>query len=190
MFKNLISKLSPSLIMNKNKHYRQYSIGNWTYGRPEIISWGDTTTMTIGRFVSIASGVKILLGGEHNIDWVTVYPFNIMLESANSFSGHPKSKGDVVIGNDVWIGREVLILSGVNIGNGAVIGARAIVTKDVAPYSVVAGNPARHIKFRFDESTINDLQSIAWWDWPIAKIEEALPLLLSSNIKKFIEKYK
>jgi acetyltransferase-like isoleucine patch superfamily enzyme len=104
--------------------------------------------------------------------------------------GLPHTKGDVVIGNDVWIGQDALILSGVQIGNGAAIAARSVVKEDVLPYSIVAGNPAQHIKFRFSKSVIRDLQSIAWWNWPLPKIEEAWPLLLSSDIETFIATYK
>jgi acetyltransferase-like isoleucine patch superfamily enzyme len=176
--------------MNKNKRYAKYQIGEWTYGTPTVFSWREGTTLKIGRFCAIADGVIILLGGEHRIDWVTTYPFSKLFPKAKGFTGHPRSRGDVIIGNDVWIGTDALILSGVEIGNGAVIAARSVVTEDVAPYSIVAGNPAKHIKFRFNESRRDDLQKIAWWDWPLSKIEEAWPLLLSSDIKAFIAKYK
>ncbi|MFQ5787186.1 MAG: CatB-related O-acetyltransferase, partial [Thermodesulfobacteriota bacterium] len=110
-------------------------------------------------------------------------------EEAEQFKGHPRSKGDVIIGHDVWIGRDTLILSGVTIGNGAVVAARSVVTRHVSPYSVVGGNPARQIKFRFPEHVIDALQRIAWWDWPLPKIKEALPLLLSSDVEAFLAHY-
>lgn len=92
-----------------------------------------------------------------------------------------------MIGNDVWIGRDALILSGVKISNGAVVAARSVVTEDVAPYSIVAGNPARHIKFRFNEGVREDLKRIAWWNWPLSKIEKNLSLLLSSDAKRLAD---
>lgn len=121
---------------------------------------------------------------------MTTYPFSKISRKAKRFAGHPRSRGDVIIGNDVWIGTDALIISGVKIGNGAVIAARSVVAEDVAPYAIMAGNPAEHIKFRFSESVRGDLQKIVWWDWPLSKIEEAWPLLLSSDIKAFIAKYK
>jgi acetyltransferase-like isoleucine patch superfamily enzyme len=172
--------------MNKNKRYAKYQIGAWTYGNPSIRSWREGTTLQIGKFCAIADGVVILLGGEHRIDWVTTYPFSKIFSKAKRFTGHPRSKGDVIIGNDVWIGREALILSGVTIGNGAVVAARSVVAEDVAPYSIIAGNPAQFIRFRFNKSIIEELQKIAWWNWPLSKIEEAWPLLLSSDIAAFI----
>ncbi len=176
--------------MNKNRKYSKYEIGEWTYGNPTVRSWREGTTLRVGRFCALADGVVILLGGEHRTDWVTTYPFSKVFPEAKDFIGHPRSKGDVVIGNDVWIGREALILSGVTIGNGAAVAARSVVTEDVLPYSIVAGNPATFIRFRFKKSIIADLQKIAWWRWPLSKIEEAWPLLLSSNIEAFIAKYK
>lgn len=176
--------------MNKNKRYAKYQIGEWTYGTPKVFTWREGTTLKIGRFCAIADGVIILLGGEHRIDWVTTYPFSKIFRKGKRFTGHPRSRGDVIIGNDVWIGTDALILSGVEIGNGAVVAARSVVKDNVLPYSIVAGNPAKHIKFRFSESIIDDLQKIAWWDWPLSKIEDAWPLLLSSDIEAFIAKYK
>jgi acetyltransferase-like isoleucine patch superfamily enzyme len=172
-----------------NKQYAAHQIGDWTYGKPNIV-WGDEgATVRIGRFCSFATGVMILMGSEHCIDWVSTYPFNILFERAKSMPLPSRTKGDVVIGHDVWFGTDALILSGVTIGNGAVIAARSVVTRDVAPYSIVAGVPARHVRFRFDPAMIEALQKIAWWDWPLPKIEEALPLFMSSDLKAFIERY-
>jgi virginiamycin A acetyltransferase len=183
---------SPSepFFMNKNKKYSRYEIGEWTYGNPSIRSGRAARTLKIGRFCAIAYGVVIRLGEEHRTDWVTTYPFSRLFPKAKSFPGHPRSKGDVIIGNDVWVGRDALILSGVEIGNGAVIAARSVVTKDVPPYSIMAGNPVKLVRFRFNKSIIAELQKIAWWNWPMPKIEEAWPLLLSSDIEAFIRKYK
>ncbi len=189
IFKNLFSSSKP-FFMIENKKYSKYEIGEWTYGNPRVRSWHEGTTFKVGRFCSIADGVIILLGGDHRIDWVTTYPFNHVFPKAQGFTGHPRSKGDVIVGNDVWIGRDALILSGVAIGNGAVVAARSVVTEDVMPYSIVAGNPAKFIRFRFSKRIIADLQEIAWWNWPLVKIEEAWPLLLSSDIEAFIARYK
>ncbi|SHJ04507.1 CatB-related O-acetyltransferase [Propionispora hippei] len=177
------------MFLNQNQYYQNYDIGDWTYGTPDIFSWGEGARLKIGKFCAIADGVEIMLGGEHRYDWITTYPFNVLCEKAQGFTGHPKSKGDVVIGNDVWIGRKVLILSGVTIGDGAVIGAHSVVTKHVAPYSIVAGNPAKFYRLRFKEEAVKDLLRIAWWHWPLEKIEEAWPLLLSGNIADFIQTY-
>jgi len=103
--------------------------------------------------------------------------------------GHPKTKGDVIIGSDVWIGKEAMIMSGVNIGDGAVIGARALVVNDVNAYTIVAGNSAREIKKRFDGKTIGKLLTIRWWEWETSRIEKALPLLLSSDMGAFLKAY-
>jgi acetyltransferase-like isoleucine patch superfamily enzyme len=166
--------------------YPQYNIGRGTYGDLRVRSWGEDATLTMGAFCSVASGVQILLGGEHRPDWVTTYPFSVLWQKAKHLLGHPSSKGDVVIGNDVWIGAEAMILSGVTIGDGAVIGARSVVTKDVPPYAIVGGNPARVIRMRFDEATISRLQNLKWWTWDDAKIERFLPLLLSDKVDAFL----
>lgn len=178
-----------SLFLNQNEGYQQYDIGDWTYGAPTVLSWGEGANLRIGRFCSIADGVEIMLGGEHRSDWVTTYPFNVLCEQAYCFTGHPATKGDVIIGNDVWIGRKALILSGVTIGDGAVIGAYSVVAKDIGPYSIVAGNPAKLYRLRFDEQTVAALLRIAWWEWPLEKIAEAWPLLLSNKIHEFIQTY-
>jgi len=167
--------------------YRNYEIGRGCYRYPKIFSWGEKATCQIGSFCSFAPGVKIYLGGEHRIDWTTTYPFNILWRAGKNISGHPKTKGDVVIGNDVWIGAEAVIMSGVNIGDGAVIGARSVVTKDIPPYSIAVGNPAVICEKRFSDDIIQSLMEIKWWNWDNQKISMHLPLLLSDDILKFID---
>ena len=168
--------------------YPQYQIGRGTYGDLSVLAFGEAATLSIGNYTSIADGVKVFLGGEHRIDWVTTFPFNVLWESARKQKGHPKTKGNVHIGNDVWIGTEALISSGVTIGDGAVVGARAMVTRDVAPYAVVAGNPARVVKFRFDAQVVERLIELKWWDWHEREIEKAMPELLNNQIQLFLEK--
>lgn len=171
------------------ERFPTHSFGRGTYGDDlRVRDWGEGARLTIGSFTSIASGVQIFLGGEHRSDWATTFPFSALWEAGRRHSGHPKTKGDVQIGSDVWIGTEALVFSGVTIGHGAVIGARAVVTKDVPPYAVVAGNPSRIVKYRFSPKSIEQLLKIAWWDWSDNRIERALPDMLSPNIEAFIEK--
>lgn len=180
------------MILKKRKkslqeRYPQYHIGRDTYGNPAIHSWGEGATLEIGAFTSIASGVQIFLGGEHRIDWVTTFPFNVLWDEGKEITGHPKTKGDILIGNDVWVATEAIIMSGVTIGDGAVIGARAVVTKNVPPYAIVAGNPAIVVKKRFNNETIQKLLNVKWWSWNDSKIKEALPLLLNNEIDEFLK---
>ena len=161
--------------------------GRYTYGTPKIYRYDTTTRCTIGCFCCIALDVKIILGGEHKINTASLYPFEHFSEFSDvTNTENHFSKGDVTIGNDVWIGNGATILSGVTVGNGAVIGACAVVTKDVPPYAIVAGNPAKIIRYRFDEETIAALQKIKWWDWEILKIKEKLSLIQSDDPELFI----
>lgn len=171
-------------------------VGEYTINHAEVITVTDKYKLKIGNFCSIAGGVSIILSSAHRADWVSTFPF-IQAEDTtimdhiedNSKRGLLSSKGDVIIGNDVWIGRNAIILSGVKIGDGAIIGAGSIVTKNVNDYEIVVGNPAKHIKYRFNREEIEGLKKIQWWNWPIEKIMENRSLIESSNIKRFIENH-
>ena len=167
-------------------------IGKYTYGDLKL-KWSNNNTKFIcGKYCSIASNVIIYLGGNHRTDWVTTYPFgHINQDIFDSFdgAGHPSSKGDVIIGNDVYICDNSTIMSGVTIGDGAVIACNSHVIKDVAPYTIVGGNPAMFIKYRFTEEQIKKLLGIKWWDWEESKINENIHLLCNNDIDKFINSH-
>ncbi len=162
-------------------------VGRFTYGNPNFRIWAEDESVSIGAFCSIAEDVAIFGGGEHNTQWVTTFPLRIALghERANA-DGHPATRGPTRIGNDVWIGHGATIMSGVTVGDGAIIGARAVVAKDVPPYAVVVGNPGRVVRYRFNDAQIASLRQICWWDWPIEKIAEHVPLLCGGSIDDFI----
>ena len=155
-------------------------VGDFTYGRPIVLQWDKHTRLKIGKFCSIGANVQIYLGGEHHTDWCTTYPFDVLIDGEDT-----ATKGDVTIGNDVWLGNNATILSGVTIGDGAVIANGAVVTKDVQPYTVMAGVPAKAKKMRL---CWTDMMNMHWWDWPLEKIAMALPMLTDYNpiaLKKF-----
>lgn len=173
--------------INNQEIYKNADIGDYTYGWPTLLFW--TNKCSIGKFCSIAEGVKIFGGGEHMSDCITTYPFPQLAHIfpfAKDVAGYRSSKGPTIIKNDVWIGCNAIILSGVTIGNGAVIGAGAVVVKDVPDYAVVAGNPARIIRYRFDRKHIEKLLYIRWWDMDINIISSSIKLLLSDKIDIFI----
>lgn len=133
--------------------------GKYSYGNPKIFSFGSNTKLKIGNFCSIENGCKVYIGGNHRTDWVTTYPFGHINQNIfNNFNGdgHPSTKGDVIIENDVWIGENVTIMSGVTIGNGAVIANNSHVVKNVEPYSIVGGNPAKMIKNNFQKNKLKN----------------------------------
>ena len=145
--------------------------------------------LIIGKFCSIACGAKFLFNSaNHTLSSLSTYPFPLCFEEwgleKKNVADSWDNKGDIVVGNDVWIGYEAVILSGVTIGDGAVIGARAVVTKDVPPYTIVGGVPAKPIKKRFSEESIKKLQSICWWDWSKEKIAENITAIQSGNIEQ------
>jgi acetyltransferase-like isoleucine patch superfamily enzyme len=168
----------------------EYEVGEFTYGRPRVYDWKEDTTLKIGNYTSIADDVIILLGGNHRLDWGSTYPFSEFWDdwpTAVDIEGTSKSKGDVVIGSDVWIGNGVLILSGVTIGDGAAIAARAVVTRDVPPYAIVGGNPAKLIKMRFSAEIVESLLRLQWWNWSKSKISKNVHIISSNNIKGLLE---
>ncbi len=166
--------------------YPNFKVGNNSYGCPQIYGWGEDSVLEIGAYCSIAEDVKILLGGEHHPEWVSTYPFNQFWQDASHIQGQPYSRGDVLIGSDVWIGFGATILSGVTVGHGAVIGAHALVRRNVEPYAVVAGNPAKVVRKRFSDKQIEKLLHIAWWEWPEQEIRGCVDLLMSGDIDSFL----
>lgn len=143
--------------------------------------------LIIGKFCSIACGAKFLFNSaNHTLNSLSNYPFPIFFEEWQLDKGNITSawdnKGDIVIGNDVWIGYEAVVMAGVHIGDGAIIASRAVVTKDVPPYTIVGGTPAQEIRKRFDESTIAQLQELQWWEWPVEKISKVLPSIMHGRV--------
>ncbi len=147
--------------------------------------------LMIGKFCSIACGARfIFTSANHTLRSLSTYPFPIFFEEWGLCKDDVASawdpKGDTVVGNDVWIGYEAVILSGVHIGDGAIIGARAVVASDIPPYTVVGGAPAKEIRKRYDEKTIQKLLEIRWWDWPFDTIRQALPDIMSGEVDSLL----
>lgn len=167
-----------------------FSIGCYSYGRPKVRFPESGRKLTIGRYCSIADRVEILLGGEHRLDWASTYPFAAMrghFPDAQAPEDYHASRGDVVIGHDVWLGSGCMILSGVTVGHGAVVAARAVVTRDVPPYAVVAGSPARVVRHRFPPDVAEALVALAWWDLPKAEVSRLVPLLQSGRVDALLD---
>lgn len=142
--------------------------------------------LIIGKFCQIASGIEIIMNGaNHKTNGVTSYPFNIFggeWKRAQSLKNTPY-KGDTVIGNDVWIGQNVTILPGVHVGDGAIIGANSVVSKDIPPYTVAAGNPCTVKKKRFSDEFTEYLLKLKWWDWDVEKITANLVALTGDDLE-------
>ncbi len=146
--------------------------------------------LVIGKFCQIAHGVRFITSSaNHNMQGFSTYPFNnfmmdesTTMEDIKAMFEVSEKKGDTMIGNDVWIGMEAVVMPGVTIGDGAIIGARSVVAKDVPPYTIVAGNPARIVKHRFEEQVIKTLLAIKWWDWSVEKIEANIAAITSSDL--------
>jgi acetyltransferase-like isoleucine patch superfamily enzyme len=168
------------------------SIGRYTYGYEKMTlrQWGEGSSLSIGQFCSIADGLVVFLGGNHRHDWITTYPFgHIETEIFTAFTGegHPSTNGNVLIGNDVWIGANATIMSGVSIGDGACIAAHSLITKNVEPYSIYGGNPAKLIRYRFEQDYIDSLLELKWWDLPEDVINMIAPILCSEPSLQSIE---
>ncbi len=168
-------------------------IGKYTYGFKgvSVQRYSSTELLEIGSFCSIASGVTIFLGGNHRPDWITTFPFGHIYKTqlgGEDIVGHPSSNGGVTIGNDVWFGYGATIMSGVTIGDGAVISANAHVVKNVEPYEIVGGNPAKHIKFRFTGPVIKMLLQLRWWELEDGEIKRIAPQLSKEPTERLMQK--
>lgn len=151
--------------------------------------------LIIGKFCSIACGAKfIFTSANHTMSSLSTYPFPLFFEEWDTSISEVRTswdnKGDIVIGNDVWIGYEAVIMSGVHIGDGAIIGTRAVVTKDIEPYTIVGGLPAKPIRKRYSQDTILKLEELRWWDLPYEQIKLLLPAVKSGDIAVLEEAYK
>lgn len=161
------------------------TLGDYSYGTAIVQQWYRNDTVKTGKFCSLGGNIKIVIDGNHRCDFLSTYPFNEYL----GWEECPKSgwgKETPIIGNDVWIANDVVIYSGVTIGDGAVIAGQSVVTKNVPAYSIVGGNPARILKYRFDEDTIKELLKYKWWDLPIDTIRLKL-IPHFDNIPKIID---
>lgn len=186
--KNVIK--NPNIIVGDYTYYDDFeNVENFEKNVKYLFDFvGDK--LIIGKFCMIASDVKFIMNGaNHLTDSLTTYPFAIFgngWENAMDGKTYPQ-KGNVVIGNDVWIGYNATIMAGVNVGDGAIIAANSTVIKDVEPYSIVGGNPAKEIKKRFPKEVIAKLQKIEWWDWEIDKITRNIQHLTDNKVEKIID---
>ncbi len=190
--KNVVT--APNIIIGDYTYYDDpvdptgFEKNNVLFHCPEF---GDK--LIIGKFCSIACGTQFIMNtANHRISSVTAYPFSVFggawEENAPPHLSQLPRKGDTVVGNDVWFGRECVVMPGVHIGDGAIVAARSVVTKDVEPYSVVGGNPARLIKKRFSQELIDLLLQWKWWDLEPEQLVEALPLLCSPDLERVRER--
>jgi acetyltransferase-like isoleucine patch superfamily enzyme len=169
----------------------QISVGRFTYGfeNLRIRQWNEGAALNIGAFCSLADNITVFLGGNHRTDWITTFPFGHIHQDelgGSDILGHPSTKGDLFIGNDVWIGSGVTIMSGLKIGDGAVLSANACVVKNVPPYHIVGGNPAKFLKQRFTEDIIELLLQLKWWDLPVETIKKICPMLSAKPEKDLL----
>ena len=174
------------------EHIEVYGKHSYGINNITVKQWGEGAKLYVGSFNSIAANVEAYIGGNHRADWISTYPFGHINTSifdsqlAPNMEGHPTTKGDIHIENDVWIGESAILMSGIRIGNGAIVGAKSVVTKDVDPYSVVAGNPARQVKKRFSEELIGELQKLRWWELDDEEIKLLIPYLQQEPCAKII----
>lgn len=190
-----------NVINSKNIIVGDYTIYNDFYHDPRDFEKNNVLyqypinndKLIIGKFCSIACNAKFMFtSGNHNLGSLSTYPFPIFFDEwgldSKNITDAWNNKGDIVVGNDVWIGYDAIIMPGVHIGDGAIIGAKSLVTKDVEPYSIVGGVPAKQIRKRFDDSTIQILEDIKWWDWPEEKIKESIDDIQKGNIERLQKK--
>lgn len=181
--KNLIK--SPNIIVGDYSYYDD-PLDPENFERNVLYNYGSDR-LIIGKFCAIATGVKFIMNGaNHKLDGISTYPFPIFgggwEKEMDKLTNLP-SKGDIVIGNDVWLGYEATIMPGVKIGDGAVIAAKSVVIKDVPAYTIVGGNPAIAIKRRFSDAEITRLLELRWWDWDVEKISRNIQLIMAGNVE-------
>lgn len=186
---------NPNIIVGKHSYYSGY-YHNHSFddcARYLLADRDDVDKLIIGNYCSIGSGAVFMMAGNqgHQHQWVSTFPFFYQNNDnfADAKDGFERA-GDTVIGNDVWIGTEAMIMSGVTVGDGAIIASRAVVTKDVAPYSIVGANPAKHIRYRFSDNEIAQLLEMKWWFWNDEQIKGAMAFLCSSDIGGLYEYWK
>ncbi|HAX79572.1 MAG TPA: Vat family streptogramin A O-acetyltransferase [Cyanobacteria bacterium UBA11372] len=181
--KNFIK--SPNIIVGDYSYYDD-PVDPEGFERNVLYNYGSDR-LIIGKFCAIATGVKFIMNGaNHKLDGISTYPFPIFghgWETAMDKLIDLPSRGDTIIGNDVWIGYDSPIMPGVKIGDGAIVAARSVVVKDVPAYTIVGGNPAGTIKQRFSDAEIAQLLMIRWWDWEIGKITRNIHLIMEGDIE-------
>ncbi|MGU3576978.1 type B chloramphenicol O-acetyltransferase [Brucellaceae bacterium C25G] len=178
---------NPNILVGRYSYYSGYYHGHsFDDCARFLLPLEGADRLVIGSFCSIGSGAAFIMAGNqgHRHDWISTFPFFFMSE-VESFAGAENGylpAGDTIIGNDVWIGSEAIIMPGVKIGDGAIIGTRALVTRNVEPYAIVGGNPARTIRKRFDDDAIEKLLEISWWNWSDDQLKDAMKALTSNDI--------
>ncbi len=187
--KNIVK--NPNILVGDYTYYDDFEdVDNFEKNVKYLFDFtGDK--LIIGKFCMIASDVTFIMNGaNHMSEAISTFPFTIFGEDwSQAMEGKEyPTKGNTIVGNDVWIGYGATIMPGVNIGDGAIIATKSVVTKNVEPYSIVGGNPAKEIRKRFSDEVINQLVEISWWDWPIEKITENVQILTDHDIEKIKQK--
>lgn len=186
---------NPNIIVGRYSYYSGYYHGHSfdDCARYLMPDRNDVDRLIVGSFCSIGTGVSFMMAGNqgHRHEWISSFPFAYMFEvpEFHGASNGYLAAGDTVIGNDVWIGAEAMIMPGITVGDGAVIGSRALVTKDVEPYSIIGGSPAKEIRKRFSSEEIEMLLEMKWWDWKLKDLKEVMPLMCRSDIKALYAYY-
>lgn len=178
---------NPNILVGRYSYYSGYYHGHSfdECARYLTADRKETDRLIIGSFCSIGTGVSFIMAGNqgHRLEWISTFPFFFAGEECmgRALNGYQRA-GDTEIGSDVWIGAEAMIMPGIQVGHGAVIGARAVVTKNIEPYAIVGGNPAKPIRKRFSDEQIRQLLEMAWWDWPEDQLAAAMKFLCSENV--------
>ncbi|PGH58733.1 type B chloramphenicol O-acetyltransferase [Azospirillum palustre] len=178
---------NPNIVFGRYSYYSGYYHGHSFDDCARFLLPDEgTDKLVIGSFCSIGSGAAFIMAGNqgHRSDWISTFPF-FWMPDVPSFAGAQNGyqpAGDTVIGNDVWIGSEAIVMPGITIGDGAVIGTRSLVTRDIEPYAIVGGNPARTIQKRFDDHLVALLLEMTWWDWSDDQLQSAMPILTSGDV--------